>query len=411
MSDEGKLRDFNEESLRSELIGNSGRELMTISNRTSSSISDQSAIINQSIVDFNNIKNEIDIITEDAEKIHSKVQHLADDTENSSKRLDEVYQKMKVLEEEFKDVNKLLHTINSIADQTNLLALNATIEAARAGEEGKGFAVVAHEVKELSKTTKTANEDIQRKIKLIGESIIDLSENVNSSKEVMSKSMVSMNETSEQASHIREKTSRSHFLVNGSIENFSELEKSSQQMTLDLGQLDTIARSFSYLLELMKMNQDESTRIDPLERLAPAVEKSTFSADDRFTKNEDEYVLKESDILISATDLDGVITFANDVFYEVAQYNQGELVGMPHNVIRHPDMPKTAFADLWGMIKNRKLWQGYVLNRGQYGRAYWVKAIIFPCYENEQCVGYLSVRSKPSREDIEKAKRAYRKLP
>lgn len=318
---------------------------------------------------------------------------------------------MKVLEEEFKDVNKLLHTINSIADQTNLLALNATIEAARAGEEGKGFAVVAHEVKELSKTTKTANEDIQRKIKLIGESITDLSENVNSSKEVMSKSMDSMDQTSTEANHIREKTSHSKVLVNGSIDNFNQLERSSQKMTADLGQLDTIAKSFSYLLGLMKINQDEASRLDPLERLAPAVEGSSFHADDRFTKDEDEYVLNENDILISATDLDGVITFANDVFYEVAQYELGSLVGMPHNIIRHPDMPKTAFADLWEMIKNQKLWQGYVLNRGKNGRVYWVKAIVFPCYEDGKCVGYLSVRSKPKREDIEKAKRAYRKLP
>lgn len=411
MSDEGKLKDFNEEFLRSELIGNSGQELMTISSRTSRSITDQSDIINRSINDFNNIKKEIDTITDDSEKIHSKVQELSKDTENSSTRLDEVYKKMKVLEEEFKDVNKLLHTINSIADQTNLLALNATIEAARAGEEGKGFAVVAHEVKELSKTTKTANEDIQRKIKLIGESIIDLSENVNSSKEVMSKSMESMNQTSVEANHIREKTSRSKYLVNGSIDNFNELEKSSKQMTIDLGQLDTIAKSFSFLLELMKMKQNEADRLDPLERLAPAVEGSTFNANERFTKAEDEYVLKESDILISATDLDGVITFANDVFYDVAQYEQGSLVGMPHNIIRHPDMPKTAFADLWELIKDRKLWQGYVLNRGQHGRVYWVKAIVFPCYKDGACVGYLSVRSKPAREDIEKAKQAYRKLP
>lgn len=93
MSDEGKLRDFNEEFLRSELIGNSGQELMTISSRTSKSISDQSDIINRSISDFNNIKNEIDTITEDSEKIHSKVQELSKDTQNSSNRLDEVYKK------------------------------------------------------------------------------------------------------------------------------------------------------------------------------------------------------------------------------------------------------------------------------------------------------------------------------
>ncbi len=411
MSEDGKLKDFNEEALRSELIGNSGKELMSISSRTSNSISNQTSIIHNSIQAFNNIKNEIDVITQDAEKIHSKVQNLAGDTENSSKGLEEVYKKMMVLEEEFQDVNKLLHTINSIADQTNLLALNATIEAARAGEEGKGFAVVAHEVKELSKTTKNANEDIQKKIRMIGESIIDLSENVNSSKEVMSKSMKSMQDTREQADHIREKTTRSRYLVNESIENFNELERSSKEMTIDLSQLDTIAKSFSFLLTLMKMNQDQSSKIDPLDRLAPALEGSTFNDPKRFTKHEEEYVLNEHDVLISATDLDGVITFANEAFYDVAQYEQGSLVGMPHNIIRHPDMPKTAFADLWSLVKDRKLWQGYVCNRGKNGRVYWVKAIVFPCFQNGECVGYLSVRSKPSREAVQKAKSAYRKLP
>ncbi len=411
MSEDGKLKDFNEEALRSELIGNSGKELMSISSRTSNSISNQTSIIHNSIQAFNNIKNEIDVITQDAEKIHSKVQNLAGDTENSSKGLEEVYKKMMVLEEEFQDVNKLLHTINSIADQTNLLALNATIEAARAGEEGKGFAVVAHEVKELSKTTKNANEDIQKKIRMIGESILDLSENVNSSKEVMSKSMKSMQDTREQADHIREKTTRSRYLVNESIENFNELERSSKEMTIDLSQLDTIAKSFSFLLTLMKMNQDQSSKIDPLDRLAPALEGSTFNDPKRFTKHEEEYVLNEHDVLISATDLDGVITFANEAFYDVAQYEQGSLVGMPHNIIRHPDMPKTAFADLWSLVKDRKLWQGYVCNRGKNGRVYWVKAIVFPCFQNGECVGYLSVRSKPSREAVQKAKSAYRKLP
>ena len=69
---------------------------------------------------------------------------------------------MVVLENNVKSINNLVRTINIIADQTNLLALNATIEAARAGENGKGFAVVAHEVKELARTTKIANEDIQK---------------------------------------------------------------------------------------------------------------------------------------------------------------------------------------------------------------------------------------------------------
>ncbi len=410
VNDETTIIEFNEESLRFQLIGNSGQELMSISERASATITSEVQLIKKSLVDFNNIKNEIDLITGDANNIQSKVYELVSDTSASSKELEEVYDKMQVLEAQFSDVDKLLKTINSIADQTNLLALNATIEAARAGEEGKGFAVVANEVKELSKTTKTANEDIQNKLKIIGESIQSLSNYINSSCEKMNKSMEVMNNTRSEVDHINERAQNSRNLVNGSIHDFNELENSTQEMEMDLSELNTIAKSFSYLLTLMGMSAKQND-FGPLERLAPLVQQSDFMAAQRFTKNEEEYVLSETDILISATDLRGVITFANETFYNVAQYPIGSLVGKPHNIIRHPDMPKAAFADLWVIIKDRKLWQGLVCNKGKDGRIYWVNAIVFPCYEKGECVGYLSVRSKPSRQDIERAKEAYRKLP
>ena len=402
--------EFNEESLRFQLIGNSGQELMSISERASETITSEVELIKKSLVDFNNIKNEIDLISNDANNIQSKVYELVSDTSASSKELEEVYGKMQVLESQFSDVDNLLKTINSIADQTNLLALNATIEAARAGEEGKGFAVVANEVKELSKTTKTANEDIQNKLKIIGESIQSLSNYINSSCEKMNKSMDVMNNTRSEVDNINSRAQNSRSLVNGSIHNFNELENSTHEMEMDLAELNTIAKSFSYLLTLMSLNKSDND-FGPLERLAPLVNSSTFTANERFTRHEEEYVLAASDVLISATDLRGVITFANETFYKVAQYPIGSLVGKPHNIIRHPDMPKAAFGDLWAVIKDRKLWQGLVCNKGRDGRIYWVNAIVYPCYENGKCVGYISVRSKPSRQDIERAKEAYRRLP
>lgn len=403
-----EILNFDEEQLRYELIGNSGQELMTISHRTHSSIIEQIGTIGKSISDFNLIKDEIDHINQEAGQIHSKVHELANDTKESSTQLEEVYQKMQVLEDKFEDVNKLLKTINAIADQTNLLALNATIEAARAGEEGKGFAVVANEVKELSKTTKSANEDIQNKIRLIGESINDLSTNIHSSREKMNKSMNVMLTTKDQADNINTITKNSKKLVIESLNSFNSLENSSEKMEMDVSELDTIAKAFSYLLALV--NQNKTVSMDPLERLSPLVQTSEYINAKRFSNDEAEYVLDENDILISATDKRGIITFANESFYKVAQYEKGALVGKPHNIIRHPDMPKTAFADLWEVIKSQKLWQGYVVNRGREGRIYWVKAIVFPCYENGECVGYLSVRSKPSADAIRKAKEAYRRL-
>jgi len=165
------------------------------------------------------------------------------------------------------------------------------------------------------------------------------------------------------------------------------------------------------LLELMAMQGVVCESMNPLERLLPLVEASSFRAPDRFTRPEQEYVMREDDILISATDTRGVITFANNCFYRVAEYEPGELVGQPHNVIRHPDMPRAAFADLWNTINSGKLWQGYVANRTKSGGVYWVKANVFPCYERGQIVGYLSIRTKPEAEFVRKAKDAYRLVP
>jgi PAS domain S-box-containing protein len=131
----------------------------------------------------------------------------------------------------------------------------------------------------------------------------------------------------------------------------------------------------------------------------------------RFKASEPEYLLTEDDILISATDAKGIITFADNRFYEIAEYQPGESVGRPHNIIRHPDMPKTAFADRWAVIQAGKTWQGYVKNRAKNGHSYWVKANDFPCFENGKIVGYISIRTKPDRARINQAIDAYRRVP
>jgi hypothetical protein len=74
-------------------------------------------------------------------------------------------------------------------------------------------------------------------------------------------------------------------------------------------------------------------------------------------------------------------------------------------------MPKGGFADLWSTIQAGDIWQGVVINRAKSGRYYWVRAIVFPCFENNKIVGYISVRSAPSSSEIERAKKVYRKIP
>lgn len=227
----------------------------------------------------------------------------------------------------------------------------------------------------------------------------------------MNTSLETVGSTQEKVTNIDHQTSMFHRIVYKSLGNFQLLDKYSGAMENDVSELNTIGKTLSYLSELMKHQGVFEKSLDPLDRLGPVVEASTFNDAERFTKSEETYCLKEDDILISATDTRGVITFANGMFYEIAQYEQGSLIGKPHNIIRHPDMPKTAFADLWNVIQAGKQWQGYVLNRGRLGRVYWVKATVFPCYENGKCTGYLSIRCKPSQAAIETAIGAYRLVP
>ena len=98
--------------------------------------------------------------------------------------------------------------------------------------------------------------------------------------------------------------------------------------------------------------------------------------------------------LVSTTDLQGVITYANDHFCRVAGYSRAEMIGQHHNMVRHPDMPKAAFADLWGKLKQGKPWRGMVKNRCKDGRYYWVDAYVTPIFEQGRISGYQSVRNR-----------------
>jgi methyl-accepting chemotaxis protein len=120
-----------------------------------------------------------------------------------------------------------------------------------------------------------------------------------------------------------------------------------------------------------------------------------------------EYLLKETDSIVSKTDLKGVITYINEDFLRISGFTESELIGVSHNIVRHPDMPVEAFADLWRALKENRPWTGLVKNRCKNGDFYWVVANATPIYENGQCIGYMSVRSKPSQAQIAAASSAY----
>jgi aerotaxis receptor len=124
-----------------------------------------------------------------------------------------------------------------------------------------------------------------------------------------------------------------------------------------------------------------------------------------------EHFLKSDDFLVSQTDEKGTILFANDDFCKIAGYTIDELIGKPHNIVRHPDMPKVAFKDLWDTVKQDKIWRGYVKNRTKDGGFYWVFATVYPMYDEiRQARTYLSCRRKPSVQEINEAQALYKTL-
>ncbi len=120
-----------------------------------------------------------------------------------------------------------------------------------------------------------------------------------------------------------------------------------------------------------------------------------------------EICMDEKDELVSTTDLKGVITYANQPFIKISGFTEDEMISQHHNIVRHPDMPKAAFKDLWGKLKQGQHWRGVVKNRTKQGGFYWVDAYVTPIFENGKMVGYQSVRKKPSEQLKKRAEQAY----
>ncbi len=114
--------------------------------------------------------------------------------------------------------------------------------------------------------------------------------------------------------------------------------------------------------------------------------------------------------LLSTTDADSRVTYANAAFLAVSGFEREELLGQPHNVVRHPDMPVEAFADMWATLKKGRSWTALVKNRRKDGDHYWVRANVTPMMRNGRVVGYMSVRTKPGRDEVAATEALYRRF-
>lgn len=115
-------------------------------------------------------------------------------------------------------------------------------------------------------------------------------------------------------------------------------------------------------------------------------------------------------LIVSTTDVDGYITKANEAFVYMSGYTKEELIGLPHYVLRHPDMPPVAFKGLWDDLAETGKWKGYVKNLRKDGGFYWVYASVIANIRKGQLVGYTSVRRRPSRTRVNECIELYKTL-
>jgi len=119
----------------------------------------------------------------------------------------------------------------------------------------------------------------------------------------------------------------------------------------------------------------------------------------------------DGNVIISQTDLKGIITYANRAFCKVSGYSVEELIGNPHNIIRHPDMPKAVFTKMWETISGGQAWNGLVKNMRKDGKYYWVDTEVLPIKnEDNVLIGYIAARKEASRKDINETQDTYKKM-
>ena len=123
-----------------------------------------------------------------------------------------------------------------------------------------------------------------------------------------------------------------------------------------------------------------------------------------------EVKLDKSMMIVSETNKKGLITYVNDDFCKVSGYSKDDLIGQPHNMVRHHDMPKVAFKDLWSCVNTGKTWKGIVKNFCKNGNYYWVSATAFPVVKKNGKTKLISIRTKPTKKEISNAIELYKEL-
>jgi aerotaxis receptor len=118
-----------------------------------------------------------------------------------------------------------------------------------------------------------------------------------------------------------------------------------------------------------------------------------------------------SDVIISQTDINGVVTYVNRAFCSVSGFSVDELIGQSHNIVRHPDMPRGIFTKLWETIAGGQAWNGLIKDKRKDGKFYWLETEILPVRDEDEVItGFIAVQKAPSNKDINETQETYMKM-
>jgi len=400
-----------EEKAQYELIQGAGNELNKVIHQVQNYSKTQETTLENILEHLGQISNVGTKMSDGIVRISDYVLSSGQKVGVCAEQLAAVTDRMNEMQSSLSKVIENLKIIDSIAEQTNLLALNASIEAARAGEAGKGFAVVANEIKELSRNTQKIKGEIDKTVVMILSSSKGVGGAATEANRVMQDLKSESQENMKLASESHSECTDMKSILGKAHGQLNSIQTLLADSKIEMGEIAVIGLTFESIIHYLRDIGIFKTKNDPLKKYEKAASKSKFYDPKRFSGLEEEIPVHPNEIIISITNAKGIIQFANKTFCEKAEYDMGFLEGKPHNVVRHPDMPKAAFEDLWKTIKSKKIWQGFVKNRSRTGKHYWVKATVFPQVVNGEIQGFISVRMNITPEEKRRAIEIYRRLP
>ena len=382
------LNSFDEAMAVSEQLGNTVKDLEAATKTQTSGIEEVASSI-QSIATAiqgvaQNAAKTMDMMKKSegiTEKISTDAEQGMEKMDNMKTIVSESATDVKELAKELVKVDNMTGFITQIAEQTNLLALNAAIEAARAGDVGRGFAVVADEVRRLAENSKKGAEDIS-------ELITSLKDSSNKTTESIEKGNHLVTESYEMVTNILKSIKDIATSINEVVSQVQEISAATEQVSSGTEEATAAGE------EILSVSQ---TNLKSFEEIVVAKDNEARILDDANvaakTLAEITDVLDTSTI-ISITDNDGMISYMNEFFLDVARFPSEELMGQSHRMLKSGWHDSGLFDALWKTISGGKMFQGYVRNKTKDGTIYWVKTSISPTFdENNNIKSYVGVRT------------------